>query len=462
MRVRLAIISKNEANAANVEANSTLAILAEHDVINFGPTSRLRHFETKACVIRVVEMESENLRSFKNNSRSDEIRREANKHVAKKNAEGYLDALPGYNKCICFAELGSIQLAIGYANRSAAYFGLKMYKECLANIELTRSVGIYPACLESRLLAREAICHEELTAMVDIDSIAIKPELSYSAHEKVPFVANCVEIRRNVKYGRHLVANRDLMIGDVIAIENPFCTVNSTAYRYERCENCTREQHYNLIPCEGCTAAMFCSVECRAQAMRSFHKYECVCIDYIDSVHSTIDLTSIRLITTALASFNGDWKAMHKAAEQVDSKHGDITVFDIDYTQPLTAVNIFAPVYGMVNTIDEKCTSSPPMQAISTILYHAGLVSKMDAVDEPAICHLGKIVEHFWTPRSPFTDIRGVKDLKLHGNYNLVNLPYYSTHNLRYNHSSRGIYPFDGLFNHSCVPNVYAAATVRP
>lgn len=421
-------------------------------------SSNVSHFEVKfiefkSAACGLLQMESEkplhNWRSSKDNSKSDEIRREANARLAEKTKKSYSIALHGYNKCICFAESGSEQLAFGYANRSAAYIGLHMYKECLANIELARNVEHYPASLNSQLEQREAICHKELQTIVK-DMTAVTPKLSYPAHEKLPFVANCVDIHRDAKYGRHLVVNSDVNVGDVIAIEKPFCTVNSAINRYKRCENCTQEHHYSLIPCEQCTGVMFCSVECRDEAMQSFHKYECATIDFIHSeCHTTVEMTCIRLVTTALAIFDGDTEALYKYADQVDINEGT-TVFDIDYSQTLTAVDKFAPAYCMINELEEKYPAPPPMQTINMILYHAKLISRADGNDEQAHRHVRKIAQHFWTSRAPSSDIKGAKDLVLNNRHVKLNLVYRD--------GSRGVYPFEYLFNHSCVPNVQVAA----
>lgn len=382
------------------------------------------------------------MRVPKNNGKSEEFRKKGNSDFSQLNVTGIVKALRWYNKSICFAENDSKELALGYANRSAVYFQMKMFKECLANIELARSVEQYPESLNEKLVTRETKCRTLMaTTKFDIDPVV--PKLSYPAHGKIPFVANCVEMRHNEKFGRHLVTNRDLRIGDIVAIEKPYCTVVSGRYRYDQCENCTEEHSRSLIPCELCTAVMFCSVECRTEAMQNFHQYECEAIDMIKNV-IPLKMLPVRLTLSALSSFDGDSWALYDYAETADSNSDEITIFDIDYTKRLTPFGKFAPIYGMIKRGETKrAPGGPigrsPMNVLCSILQHC-------KSDEPTIQHLMKIMEHFSNIHSVTVRIHNTGTSKL-------DTPWYAF-GLQYAEHSHGVYPFRYLFNHSCLPNV--------
>lgn len=64
-------------------------------------------------------------------------------------------------------------------------------------------------------------------------------KLSHSPNEKIPFIVDCLELKTDQKYGRHIVTTRDLQPGDVIAIEKiVFPNIQKTAI-YSRCSFCS-------------------------------------------------------------------------------------------------------------------------------------------------------------------------------------------------------------------------------
>ena len=75
-------------------------------------------------------------------------------------------------------------------------------------------------------------------------------KLSYPANEKIPFVADCVEMRYNKKFGRGIYAKHDLKAGDIVCIEEPIVNYADGNNAYTRCYNCFKANAMNLIPCD--------------------------------------------------------------------------------------------------------------------------------------------------------------------------------------------------------------------
>ena len=46
-------------------------------------------------------------------------------------------------------------------------------------------------------------------------------KLSYEPNPKLSFVANCLVLNQSDKFGRFFTTNRDLKVGDIVAIEKP-------------------------------------------------------------------------------------------------------------------------------------------------------------------------------------------------------------------------------------------------
>jgi SET and MYND domain-containing protein 4 len=192
----------------------------------------------------------------KNGEKSDSLRDKGNLQFQ----DGlYLEALIFYNKSLCYALPESSQIALAYANRSAVYLKAKLYHKCLENIKLAHKCG-YPAEKLQKLDEREDRCKkliENHKMHLKNDSRNFFFKLSYPPNEKIPFVANCLELQEDEKYGRYVVTNINLKPGDIIAIDEPvFKFVNKEVFD-RHCANCLKSNDLSLIPCLSCTYSKY-------------------------------------------------------------------------------------------------------------------------------------------------------------------------------------------------------------
>ncbi|XP_037031923.1 uncharacterized protein LOC119071216 isoform X2 [Bradysia coprophila] len=197
-------------------------------------------------------------KSSKSESFSKIFHAEANQYFEQKK---YFDALHSYNKSLCHAKPNSVDLVNAYTGRSAVYFEMKRYADSLENIRLARIQTVFVE--NANLDERESCCNEYLKGE-NFNNAGEKLSLSYAAHSRVPFLANCLELNEDVKFGRYIKTNRDLRPGDVVAIEEPllkFIGVKARhIHRYQRCYNCFKSNHLNLLP--GPHSVMSCSQAC--------------------------------------------------------------------------------------------------------------------------------------------------------------------------------------------------------
>lgn len=188
---------------------------------------------------------------MKNTAHSIECRVEGNSLFL----EGrYREALIAYNRSICFALPRSPELALAYGNRSAVYLEVGFFNECLENIVLARKYN-HPGV--ARLDEREARCliaARTNSRAEDIEKFASGLfKLSYPPHITYPWIAECLELCSNDRYGRYIITNRNLKQGDVISVEEPaFEEIFDPTTRYERCTLCFKTSRFNLIPCDDC------------------------------------------------------------------------------------------------------------------------------------------------------------------------------------------------------------------
>jgi hypothetical protein len=205
-----------------------------------------------------------------------------------------------------------------------------MYKNALNNIQLALDNG-YPQDKIENLLKRKQKCERLLDENKDkYMREKIAPEvfkLSYKPNPKLPFLADCLELVSD-ETGYHVKTKRDLKTGDVVAIEEPFSkTSNIECHSHDICINCLDESHFDLMPCDECTRAMFCSEKCREEAMRKFHKYECKVVSQFQSW----DYSPMRAFFEALDAYDGNMENLMSAINNNSSP--DITIFDFDLSK---------------------------------------------------------------------------------------------------------------------------------
>jgi SET and MYND domain-containing protein 4 len=194
--------------------------------------------------------------SKKCNVKSEQLRIDGNKFYTQRS---FFEALLKYNESLCYAETGSENLGFAFANRSAVFLEMKLYDKCLNNIELAKQNN-YPEKSFEILNKREEKCKE---MMKNEKSSATWNffKLSHPPHKNIPFIADCLEVKISEKYGRHVITNRQLKVGEIIAIERPFCSILLSESKfvqvperniYQRCSNCLAENALDLIPCSTC------------------------------------------------------------------------------------------------------------------------------------------------------------------------------------------------------------------
>jgi SET and MYND domain-containing protein 4 len=194
--------------------------------------------------------------SLKSNESSNEFRAKGNKFYS---ARKFFEALINYNQSLSFAEAGTENLGLAYANKSAVYFEMKIYDHSLKNIELAKQ-NHYPEKNFEILNKREEKCKE-----LEKSQAKKTPwnffKLSYPANKKTPFIVDCLEVKFNEKFGRHVITNRALKVGDVVSVEDPYCGVLLSesnmlkipdANIFQRCSYCLKENALDLIPCLNC------------------------------------------------------------------------------------------------------------------------------------------------------------------------------------------------------------------
>lgn len=181
----------------------------------------------------------------KDNSESLKYRNKGNDYF---NQKKFYEASEFFNQSLCFAGKGSLNQSLAYANRSAVYMEIGEYEKCLKNIQLAKVHG-YPADKIKKLNDRETNC---LAKIADHRQSQQEFCLSHEPNQRMPFVSDCLKLREDDKYGRHIITEKELKVGDILAMEPAFVACPSAPEKYSRCYNCFKSNMMDLTPCQHC------------------------------------------------------------------------------------------------------------------------------------------------------------------------------------------------------------------
>ena len=223
----------------------------------------------------------------------------------------YEEAIHPLNELICDATPFSKEISQLFTKRSLAFFKMGLHEDCFKNISLTiqhkdpKHYG--PAPVEDDL-------KDELDTLADeIEMEMRRIKLSYPANPKNPFIIDALELRKTEKCNLGIFTKIDLHIGDIVLIEKAFTWSLYDHQIYTRCTYCLRDNNKDLIPCLGCSKAMFCSIECQLKANDAFHDIECPIIQEAFDLCKNLFViftNMFRMVKLVIQVFKGDIKAM--------------------------------------------------------------------------------------------------------------------------------------------------------
>lgn len=290
-----------------------------------------------------------------------------------------------------------------------------------------------------KLDSREKECLQLKGSAKITPVVGIKPVLSFPGNDKVTFLANCIELQKNSQYGQHVVTVTDLKPGDVVAVEEAFCSTLHHEFKYERCENCLKEHNYSLVPCKHCVSVMFCGDECRDEAYEKFHKIECPITDYIAKLLCKDSVITLRTVISAITSFN-TVDELVTFIDETENEDSTMRVFSCNYKEK--SHNSYVPVHFTADNFD-----------VTTEFAAFILVS---LISQPLL-ELTELKEKFTTAKA----VTVLKELILH---HIERVPINHSAAIYFNGSlfeeyARGLYPFRSLLNHSCVPNLMMSSS---
>lgn len=138
---------------------------------------------------------------------------------------------------------------------------------------------------------------------------------TFEGSPKIPSLSEYISIKQNEEFGRHIVAEVDLEVGQKVAVAKAFASVvNRRTKPY--CLTCFEVENV-FIPCDRCPSVMFCSLQCKTNNVT--HEYECgTNLHGYDFTGYGIDIKcAIQMVLEALATFAGNVRKLYKFMESL-------------------------------------------------------------------------------------------------------------------------------------------------
>lgn len=164
----------------------------------------------------------------------------------------YAGALECFNRALLASgdiqdeEEANMKRAMCYGDRATTYLEMKYFEHCLHNIELESHYS--GVTIQNRMvcLLREQNSADRVIEPVEKNLF----KLSYEPNPKLPFFVDALELKEDHMSGKHIITNRDLRAGDVIAIIEDCWIMENRKIR--SCANCLSVNNLDLMFFDDC------------------------------------------------------------------------------------------------------------------------------------------------------------------------------------------------------------------
>lgn len=214
--------------------------------------------------------------------------------------KNWTKALQYYTKSLCYAPNKSDSIGRARIYRAAMFRDLGLFRRELIEIDKTYESNRPKWATVCQIDENRRICKNNLHR----DAIHPSEQLYDTPH-----TSDVVEITFNEQFGRHLIANADIPVGQVILIE-PFFAFGATNEVEFQCQTCLKRTQ-NFIPCAKCADVVFCDERCK-QLNRT---HRLVCRTGFHQLSQPMKVT-IETILLAVMEF-GDVDALAAFVEEV-------------------------------------------------------------------------------------------------------------------------------------------------
>nr|CAD7201939.1 unnamed protein product [Timema douglasi] len=129
------------------------------------------------------------------------------------------------------------------------------------------------------------------------------PPVAAGCHPELGCASRLLGVSRTEQAGRYVVAREPVATGDTLVVEPAYAACLLPDKFGSHCHHCFARLKAP-VACPECSGLAFCSVGCRDEACRSYHRYECHYMDLlIGSGMSILCHVALRMVTQAGEQF---------------------------------------------------------------------------------------------------------------------------------------------------------------
>ncbi|KAK0082148.1 hypothetical protein PV326_007325 [Microctonus aethiopoides] len=315
---------------------------------------------------RYIDLKSVTTGKLKSSEKATEFFEKGNKQFKKENS--WKDSLELYTRGVMHAPPNSNELARAYANRSAALCDGGLYDDAILDIGRALEIG-YPDDLKPKLYTRRAMCSVKLNETVNPDAEKdlndarhllaklnsddavneiINKKLATISSMKAPYekidynrflpkiveensklkgVTDAVELQYSEKYGRQVVATRNIRAGEAIYVHKPYASIIESTVAHKYCWHCSKRV-WAGVPCHQCVSVIYCNEKCRDEAWQEYHDVECLIIPQLIRSEivgklGTPGLLALK-ITAKVFKEAGSLEKLKEKIDELNTKQDDI------------------------------------------------------------------------------------------------------------------------------------------
>ncbi|XP_011304229.1 SET and MYND domain-containing protein 4-like [Fopius arisanus] len=263
---------------------------------------------------------------------------------------------------IIYAPVDSKELSMAYGRRAEALLRFRLFEDCVKDVDRaialayppdltpklflvkTRAlVGLYgpdsiiveKAIEETKEITKDLPGYRRAPITHALNQISVTkrlepfplwndeghlPKLSAGRMNnlEIPDASDAIAIRYSGKYGRHIVATRDIDVGEVLAVQTPYIAVLELSRRRSNCWYCL-SQTWSGVPCDKCVNVLFCSEKCKSRAWEEFHDVECHVLGLI--IAEKMDVTAVISTRLLIKGWReaGGWENLRQMMEEIES-----------------------------------------------------------------------------------------------------------------------------------------------
>ncbi|KAI2807966.1 hypothetical protein BLOT_005907, partial [Blomia tropicalis] len=389
----------------------------------------------------------------------------------------------------------SSELALAYGNRSAVFFELGKWENCLMDIDFAMSNGYQSYKKDRKLYFRKIEClialnrfnkarsvlenlpeqqdlnvnsfedcrikkfrlqlnceqvsslKNENDSEIDLNSLnsVISQLQNFKPSKNFPSISSKLEIKYNEALKGRLVAKEDISPGEIIIIESPASCVLMKKYEHSYCHHChvnvkcNKESmtFFQKVACDHCTNVIFCSPNCRTMAQK-YHKFECLILPILHKMYK--GHVAFRLLVTTKI------ETIRKVVETYNKKQTSLISSESE-----NEFSRYMQIYQLV-----VCSDTFDQDELLYFTITAGFLARLASYSR----YISKRSEFFIGGVLMRHLLQLVTNLKLKTETETAsiydNIPEVNCHT-NVEHISAAIFSMSSLLQNSCNPNVFCS-----